>query len=225
MGIGIEKIYTNIITTQSGEVPCAGENGELGKFALLSDIPKYYKELQNQINSICITGSFTPLITTSNISGQILNKIDENNLQISETINKLTNDLKTIENKTITLDEITKLLNSNLNLISNKLDDHHLNITEITKECENIKQIKLDDIETNKKIENINKEIQNINNNYLFLINNNENTTNSIKKIEEINNNTVNIVNNMKIEVDKIINQNKEIMKFMLSIKTKLEGY
>ena len=76
MALSIEKIYTDTLTTQSGGVPCAGENGELGKYALISDIQCQYEKLESKIESINTTGAYTPVMTTAAISAKFSDNLN-----------------------------------------------------------------------------------------------------------------------------------------------------
>lgn len=233
--IGIDKLYTNIITTQSGEVPCAGENGELGKIALLSDIPKYYKELETQINNISITGSFTPVSTTANISGALLNEITSQKSELITNINSISKNLDSVTKKAedthlahkITREQIVEAYKQ-IHEHREKIEYIKNNYLTIGEHVNNIKDqtLKVDSLnsQTNSQINSLNSQIKIANDNYDTLVKQSEENIKLIKNIESINNDTVNQMKILKGEVDKIVTQNKEMMKFMLLIKTKVSG-
>lgn len=220
--LSLDKIYTPILTTQNGEVPCAGEHGELGKFALLTDIDNKFNLLQIAINNISITGCFTPISTTASMSAVILANLDDINYKIK-------NDYINLNSFNTTTESInTEITQKNVN-INNKIENLKLNfenkINDITEKLTLSDSINMD---ISKELKNyiqttlkeINIQIENI---YIECEKSKE-LSDRIKNIENQQSEIQTNFNDIKKEFDVLQKQNKEIVKNLITIGNKLNG-
>lgn len=222
---GIDKLYATIVTTQTGGVPCAGVDGELGKYALLSDVESNCKKLQERIETINTTGAFTPVMTTASISAKFVNDLENHKKEFIQTVSAIVeaeiNDVNVKTEKTIRIiDDSIQNCNDNLDKCNNEIKNIYVRLN-------SQEELNNGNFEANQKINDIlTQYIAKVEKELLItkeeVVNNKSEIKTTNETLKKENDELKQIISEMKTQIVILENQNKEIMKALLSINKKL---